>query len=68
VEYLCSLVLHPIIGTKYANRKYGSDWFSEPDLKRFDSPTALLNDTGINGGAIVLRQIFSDDQSYRHHA
>jgi Ulp1 family protease len=68
LDDLNSLVLPPLTGQKYVNRKYGNDWFAEADLRRFDSPTALLNDTGINGGAVVIQQLFSGDPSYRHSA
>jgi hypothetical protein len=61
---LNSLVFVPFTGPKYAKRNYGLDWFAEPDLKRFESPTALLNDTGINGGAAVIQQLFSRDPVY----
>jgi len=63
---LNSLVFVPFTGPQYAKRNYGLDWFAEPDLKRFESPTALLNDTGINGGAAVIQQLFSGDPVYRH--
>ncbi|KIM38191.1 hypothetical protein M413DRAFT_30325 [Hebeloma cylindrosporum] len=60
IDYFNSLVIAPFVGAKYAKRKYGSDWFSDPDLRRFDSPTSLLNDTCINGGAAVIQQLFSE--------
>ena len=67
LNYLGSLVLPPLIGSKYyAKCKYGLDWFTEADLRRFDSSTALLNDTGINGGAAVLQKLFSGDHAHRN--
>ena len=58
----------PFSGPKYANQKYGNDWFSEKELRILDSPTALLNDTCINGGAIILQRQFSNNNSESHCA
>jgi len=56
-------VFLPFSGLKYANRRYGNDWFSEKELRILDSSTALLNDTCINGGAVILHRLFSNNNS-----
>ena len=65
---MLSIVCTPRIGSKYANQKFGADWFTEADLWRFDSPTSLLNDMGIDGSAFILQQLFSGHPLYHHSA
>ena len=54
--------------TLYSTRIFGCFDFEESDLRRLDSPHALLNDICVNGIAHFLQEIYKCDPTHYHQS
>ncbi len=55
-------------GTIYSTRTLGRFDFDESDLRRLDSPHALLNDICVNGIAHFLQEIYKCNPTHHHQS